>query len=1214
MRLDSTSAAQVDEIEINDVNLLEVPGNTDNEYGQFKMKNGIEVTCVRIANSEKSAATMAVKVGAMDDTLAGLAHFTEHAVFLGSVAFPQEDKFKAHLSKNAGSSNGGTSMDTTTFQFEVNKDALESTLEIWSNFFLRPLFRDDAIAREVMAVTAEDSKNRILDGRRVLQVMKDLMEPPCITDWTKFSTGNVNTLCLGADKAEENAKELATIMKRFHAMHYKPCKMCLSLTGPQGLSELKRLAVQHFEGIEAPEESDDGGLELLNFPAGSLPQQNSPDVAGNESKNSFWARKNEAYKQKSQFNAGYPFRREVLGTLVRVKPVKDVRDVSIMVGLPPVKGQYRKSPLRLLAQLISYQGVGSLFAALQDLKWATSASGGTRVSTPEFSVFEVSVSLTPMGYQHYEKVIELVYAHLRHLLSCSDNEYMRLWQETRANSRIGFDYQEKASAYSLAQHLSRQMAHYPLEHALSEGWLLDPMTSEDVTRVKEMLAVIANPAQSVTMLRNREAFSAFLPDDEQFAITEEKACELFPTMLATESVSDLVNEGGEVSEGGEVTGVPTGPNRVELNYGLPYHVQKMVESASTEVSAAIGMESAVAAILARQQDSSSSAFDGLSEGLVSGIRSGFPPPNPYICTAEELAVYSPPQTEDGIKVNTTGSDPPTTIILKHESAPEPAKDSGDSTRARFVREGVYRSSDQMFRQPRTQINTFVQSYTGADSHPVNGLIAAVFYQAVATRFYPARLAGLGFTVSAGPRGVGFSFYGYSPKLAAFASDVVSTFTSEEFWRGLDPALVEACVERTVRRLQSWRKDRPDSLAEGMLSYLMSESARHLPDEKLQLAKSIDHSVFLERALSIATANKNVESSTSSRIGIRSYMHGSLGEEQLMAVHSSVKYALGLSTPHDLASIDALKKMQDSVGYGMTDPPCLARMLPRASHSLLAMQTPNEEDENSALLVHFQTDRMSPVTSATMLFLRRYLHQPMFDKLRTKKQLGYIVSMSSSGFGTTRGLRSIRGFTARILSNRYSPPVMQRELEVFLRDMETTISGLTQEDVEERVKALVATLRDPPTSYREEADDFWGNIIDERGFDWTERVIAQLEKLTPECIGDCYQRWFLNAQGDHRSVSVMLFGKGKTVSLSGQHDGQMEEGCEVGTLAPEKTVFPPLTAYSSASRGDGQYNQEQGHQSGSGVSPGLLVTRMEDLKEIRESLDLFSPVPEPPAGQ
>ena len=47
---------------------------------------------------------------------------------------------------------------------------------------------------------------------------------------------------------------------------------------------------------------------------------------------------------------------------------------------------------------------------------------------------------------------------------------------------------------------------------------------------------------------------------------------------------------------------------------------------------------------------------------------------------------------------------------------------------------------------------------------------------------------------------------------------------------------------------------------------------------------------------------------------------------------------------------------------------------------------------------FQADVTSPRTSALLLFMRRMLSEPAFSELRTKKQLGYIVSFFPSGYG------------------------------------------------------------------------------------------------------------------------------------------------------------------------------------------------------------------------
>lgn len=81
---------------------LEKPVIDDCKYELFTLQNGIRVTLVSDKTSEKSSAALAVRIGAAADTLPGLAHITEHAVFLGSEKYPAENEYKKYLSKNGG--------------------------------------------------------------------------------------------------------------------------------------------------------------------------------------------------------------------------------------------------------------------------------------------------------------------------------------------------------------------------------------------------------------------------------------------------------------------------------------------------------------------------------------------------------------------------------------------------------------------------------------------------------------------------------------------------------------------------------------------------------------------------------------------------------------------------------------------------------------------------------------------------------------------------------------------------------------------------------------------------------------------------------------------------------------------------------------------------------------------------------------------------------
>ena len=72
-----------------------------------------------------------VEVGSMNDpdSLPGLAHFTEHMLFYASDKYPKEDEYSQWVSDHGGHTNAWTSAENTNYQFSVNWDHLESTLD-----------------------------------------------------------------------------------------------------------------------------------------------------------------------------------------------------------------------------------------------------------------------------------------------------------------------------------------------------------------------------------------------------------------------------------------------------------------------------------------------------------------------------------------------------------------------------------------------------------------------------------------------------------------------------------------------------------------------------------------------------------------------------------------------------------------------------------------------------------------------------------------------------------------------------------------------------------------------------------------------------------------------------------------------------------------------------------------------------------------------------
>jgi hypothetical protein len=85
-----------------------------------------------------------------------------------------------------------------------------------------------------------------------------------------------------------------------------------------------------------------------------------------------------------------------------------------------------------------------------------------------------------------------------------------------------------------------------------------------------------------------------------------------------------------------------------------------------------------------------------------------------------------------------------------------------------------------------------------------------------------------------------------------------------------------------------------------------------------------------------------------------------------------------------------------------------------------------------------------------------------------------------------------------------------------------IHNLTDETVGNLCESIIKSLEDPPTTYTEEASEFWNGIINNVPFDWNERVIKELKILEKNKIIDVADKW-LFCDETKKKVSFMFFG-------------------------------------------------------------------------------------------
>ncbi|XP_062215667.1 nardilysin-like isoform X2 [Phragmites australis] len=110
---------------------------------------------------KKAAAAMCVGMGSFADPpkAQGLAHFLEHMLFMGSAEFPDENEYDSYLSKHGGASNAFTETEYTCYHFEVKREYLKGALDRFSQFFVSPLVKAEAMDREILAVDSGNKKS-----------------------------------------------------------------------------------------------------------------------------------------------------------------------------------------------------------------------------------------------------------------------------------------------------------------------------------------------------------------------------------------------------------------------------------------------------------------------------------------------------------------------------------------------------------------------------------------------------------------------------------------------------------------------------------------------------------------------------------------------------------------------------------------------------------------------------------------------------------------------------------------------------------------------------------------------------------------------------------------------------------------------------------------------------------------------------------------------
>jgi insulysin len=409
---------------------LEKPLLDNRTYRVVKLPNNLEALLIHDPDTDKASAALDNHAGAMSDEkdMPGMAHAVEHALFMGTKKYPEENEYSRYLTAHSGYSNAFTASTSTNYFFEVAAQAsgeekaeatngttskypsspLYGALDRFAQFFVAPLFLEATLDRELKAVDSENKKNLQSDMWRQMQLGRSLCNPKHPNN--HFATGNLQTL---RDEPLARGVKIRNEFMRFHDEQYSANRMKLVVLGRESLDTLQSWVEELFADVKNK----------------NLPENRWDGIP--------------IYTEKELLDE------------IRVTPVMESRSINLSFPWLDEDALFAEQPGRYFSHLIGHEGPGSILSYIKAKGWANSLSAGEHTISPETGIFTIDIRLTPDGLKNYKEVVKVVFQYISILKENAPSR--EIFDEIKRMTEVDFRFKQKSAASSTTSRLSQVM-------------------------------------------------------------------------------------------------------------------------------------------------------------------------------------------------------------------------------------------------------------------------------------------------------------------------------------------------------------------------------------------------------------------------------------------------------------------------------------------------------------------------------------------------------------------------------------------------------------------------------------------------------------------------------------------------------------------------------------------------------------------------------------
>lgn len=410
--------------------------NDDREYRVITLPNQIEIMLVSDPSTEKSAASLSVGVGLLQDpmTQQGMAHYLEHMLFLGTEDYPDTKGYSEFMTANGGSQNAYTWLDITNYMFSVNNDAVDEALDRFSDFFKAPMLYPEYTDKEKNAVNAEWSMRREMDFFGQFKLARNLLgDHPA----NRFLIGNLESL------GDKEGSQLHAETVAFYERYYSANIMKVALLGNQSLDELEALAREHFSEIE-----------------------------------------NQAIAE-PEVTASIDFA-EVGGKRIHYVPNQDVKQLRLEFIIDDNSDDFAVKPNQFISYLIGSEMPGTPAFLLKNSGMISSLNASASPTYyGNYGTLSIDVNLTDAGMQNREMITAMLLQYIE--LIKAEGVDAKYYDEIKTSLDNQFRFLEKSDEFGYVSNLAEAMQNVPASMAIAAPYHYERFDAAAIRSVLDQL-------------------------------------------------------------------------------------------------------------------------------------------------------------------------------------------------------------------------------------------------------------------------------------------------------------------------------------------------------------------------------------------------------------------------------------------------------------------------------------------------------------------------------------------------------------------------------------------------------------------------------------------------------------------------------------------------------------------------------------------------------